>query len=550
MAFLPLILQSLFALSQFPESLRFSFSRKESKNIQEKILRTYLRKNQETLFGKEHGFNEITDIRTYRKKVPIRSYREFLPYIQAIQKGRQQILTAEDVLLLHPTGGTTGTKLIPYTHSLKREFQKALAPWLFDVARNFPDILFGKTYWMITPPGKKPEKAQNQHVQTGFEEDSAYFGWKGQLLFHLFAVPSWITQLHHIENFRFLTLYFLVQEKNLRWLSIWSPTFLLVLLEELERQTELLLSSLYNGFPELPEHEELPCKLKRKPMKARARECEKLLALPEEERYGKIWPSLAFISLWKDAYARYPARRLEALFPRTYFQGKGLLATEGVMSIPLHDASRKGSSGCVPAFTSHFLEFLSDEDRETRCLWELQAGKTYSVILTTGGGFYRYEIGDLVTVEGWYHDLPLLRFIGRKGQFSDLAGEKLEESFVSKCLEKTLISCPLSFSFLLIAPEKWDDTQGYVLFIESSQEKGSILNFSRQLERLLCTNRCYEFAVKMGQITALKVFLVLQEGHRNYVRRCMQSGQKMGDIKPLCFDTRTDWKVVLDGKFL
>jgi hypothetical protein len=323
-----------------------------------------------------------------------------------------------------------------------------------------------------------------------------------------------------------------------------------VLLEELERRSELLLSSLYHGVPELPEPEELPVQVNQKPKQERARELEKILALPKEERYEKIWSHLSFVSLWKDAYAQYPANRLKQLFPNTYFQGKGLLATEGVMSIPLQNASRNGASGSVPAFTSHFLEFLSDEDRETRCLWELQVGKTYSVILTTGGGLYRYKIGDLVTVEGWYHDLPLLRFIGRKGRFSDLAGEKLEESFVCKCLENTLVSCPLSFSFLLIAPEEWDDIQGYVLFIESSQEQEQILDFSEQLEKSLCTNRCYEFAVKIRQITPLKVFLVSQEGHKNYVRRCMESGQKMGDIKPLCFDTRTGWKDVFTGKFI
>jgi hypothetical protein len=287
-----------------------------------------------------------------------------------------------------------------------------------------------------------------------------------------------------------------------------------------------------------------------KEMKKRSRELERLLALPAEERYEKIWPQLAFISLWKDAYARYPAQKLESLFPNVYFQGKGLLATEGVMSIPFYDAARKGASGCIPAFTSHFLEFFSEEDGEARCLWELQEGKTYSVILTTGGGLYRYDIGDLVTVEGWYHDLPLLRFIGRKGRFCDLAGEKLEESFVSQCLENALMTCSISFSFLLIAPEKWDDTQGYVLFIETTEGKTKLLKFSTQLEQLLCKNVHYEFAVKMKQLEPLNVFLVQQDGQKNYLKRCMQSGQKMGDIKPLSFDPRTGWEKLFNGNFL
>ncbi len=596
MALLPLILQSLFALSQYPESRRFACSIKSSKRIQEKILAADLRKNQATLFGKEHGFKEIADIATYRTRVPIRSYHEFLPYIEQIQQGQQRILTAEDVLLFHPTGGTTGTKLIPYTRALKSEFQKALAPWLFDVFRNFPAILHGRTYWTITPPGQRQKNDHEQNIHTGFEEDASYFGWQGYFLQHLFAVPSWVTLSDNIENFRFLTLFFLLQAKNLRWISIWSPTFFLVLLDELTRNADRLLSSLFDGVLRLPErehefpswegqgvgkkrleqHETLeptpnpfqegnlaasplrnlllkasnPSQERNREMKKRARELERLLALPVKERYERIWPQLAFISLWKDAYARYPAQKLESLFPNVYFQGKGLLATEGVMSIPLYDAARKDSSGCLPAFTSHFLEFFSDEDNEARCLWELQEGKTYSIILTTGGGLYRYDIGDLVTVEGWYHELPLLRLIGRKGRFCDLAGEKLEESFVTQSLENALMACPVSFSFLLIAPEKWDDTQGYVLFIETPEAKTKLLALSRQLERLLCANVHYEFAVKMGQIEPLTVFLVQQDGQKNYLKRCMASGQKMGDIKPLSFDPRPDWEKVFNGDFL
>ena len=46
---------------------------------------------------------------------------------------------------------------------------------------------------------------------------------------------------------------------------------------------------------------------------------------------------------------------LRALFPGVEIQGKGLLATEGVISIPL-----MGRPAPVPAVTSHFLEFLDE----------------------------------------------------------------------------------------------------------------------------------------------------------------------------------------------
>jgi hypothetical protein len=574
MSILPLLSQSLFILSQVPEALRFLGAWHTIKSVQERLLGNYLRKNQDTNFGKEHTFAAIHDVETYRKRVPIRTYQDFLPYIEAIQQGQPRILTAEDVRYFLPTGGTTGTKLIPYTTALKREFQNALAPWLVDVVRTFPAILNGKTYWSITPPGNRLKKYKEQPIPVGFEEDSAYFGWKGYLLGNLFAAPSWITRLHSIDNFRFLTLYFLLREQNLRWLSIWSPTFFLVLLDELERRAESLCAAIHTGIPQLPEREELPVVWPVTPMKVRAKSLEQFLALPPVERYGKIWPHLSFMSLWQDAYARYPAQQLARLFPNTYFQGKGLLATEGVMTIPLHDAH-----GCIPAFTSHFFEFVQD-DQETRGVWELAEGQTYSLLLTTGGGLYRYAIGDLVTVTGFYRNLPILRFVGRQGRFSDLAGEKLVEQFVNEALECVLKSSPIDFSFLLVAPEEWEvqhyspalnperkpsgfsetlrvsmqlnnaGSRGYVLFIESFQDEKPILAFAQHLDGYLRTNVHYNFAVKMGQITLLQVFLISQNGQKAYIERCVADGQKMGDIKPLWFDTRTGWQKVFQGRFL
>ena len=544
MSFLPFLFQGLFTLFQMPEAARFFTSFQHVHQIQERLLLSYLHQNQNTVFGQQHHFSRITTIEAYRDHVPIRTYQNFWPYLERIRQGEPQVLTTEPIRYFMPTGGTTGTKLIPYTATLKQEFQRALAPWLVDVARNFPMILPGKTYWSITPPGHRLQQLRAQQIPIGFEEDAAYFGWKSRLLGHIFAVPSWITQLRSMNNFRFLTLYFLLREPNLRWLSIWSPTFLLVLLEELQRQAEDLLASLHDGYPRLPETEELPVELSRVPMRDRTKKVERVLSLPEEERYASIWSRLAFISLWQDAYAQYPAKQLGRLFTKTHFQGKGLLATEGVITIPLHKAQ-----GCVPAYTSHLLEFLSN-DQQTRCMWELEEGHTYTILLTTGGGLYRYNMGDLITVTGFYREVPLLRFIGRSGRTSDLVGEKLEEHFVTRALEDVLRTLNVAPMFLLLAPEEWKNARGYVMFLESSQDERALMTWAKRLDHALRQNIHYDFAIKMKQLVPLQVFRISHGGHKAYVERCIDEGQQMGDIKPLLFDTRTGWKDRFQGKFL
>jgi len=535
------LLQVLFALSQYPESRRFLSRCKQARLVQNGLMQAIVRKNEATVFGKEHGFHDIRDLADYRKHVPIRTYQEFLPYIRQIQAGNTQVLTAEPVLLLHPTGGTTGTKLIPYTAALKCEFQRALAPWIVNMAAHFPDILHGQTYWTITPPKKRVAET-GQEIAADFEEDSAYFGWKGLLLGQIFAVPSWVTQMARMENFRFLTLYFLLRSENLRWLSIWSPTFLLVLLEELDLHAERLLASISDGWPALPEPETLPIRLKRRPNPRRANALEKLLRLPPSERYQAIWPCLSLISLWKDGASAFPARQLQALFPKAYLQGKGLLATEGVISIPLQGVVSNAETACVPAFTSHLLEFVSERDGEARWLWEVEDGQTYSILLTTGGGLYRYDIGDLVRVEGFWRGLPLLRFIGRKGRHSDLVGEKLEETFVNAAIERALKRCPMRWRFLLVAPEINENRRGYVAFIESEDDERQLLEFIRILESELCGNFHYDVARRLKQLDALHLFRVARNGAQTYLQRGLDAGQKLGDIKSALFDVRSDWE--------
>ena len=90
-----LLFQGLFAFSQVPESLKFSYAAYHIKHCQEKKLFDYLKKNKATRFGREHGFADIHTLEAYRNQVPIRTYRDFLPYIEAIRQGQHQVLTAE-----------------------------------------------------------------------------------------------------------------------------------------------------------------------------------------------------------------------------------------------------------------------------------------------------------------------------------------------------------------------------------------------------------------------------------------------------------------------
>jgi hypothetical protein len=117
------------------------------------------------------------------------------------------------------------------------------------------------------------------------------------------------------------------------------------------------------------------------------------------------------------------------LFPGVLIQGKGLLATEGVVSVPLVE-----HGSCVAAATSHFFEFMEHLGSPPRLLHELEENHEYAVLLTTGGGLYRYRLGDRVRVVGFASNTPLLEFLGKEDGISDLCGEKLSPAFVGSIL--------------------------------------------------------------------------------------------------------------------
>src|SRR5205807_1860490 len=110
----------------------------------------------------------------------------------------------------------------------------------------------------------------------------------------------------------------------------------------------------------------------------------------------------------------------------------GYMASEGRGSTPLVNAG----SGGVLSVTSHFFEFLPEEQRDDEgaeflTADQLQPNHEYYVFLTTSSGLYRYDINDVVRVVDFYHHTPVIEFV-RKGQgISSITGEKLTESQVT-----------------------------------------------------------------------------------------------------------------------
>lgn len=386
----------------------------------------------------------VRDLDEFRERYPIRTWDEC----------RAGFSPPPSVERWVRTSGSSGpAKDIPYTRALRREFNRAIAPWIVNLFRTEPRAFAGEAYWSISP---------------GAESDEEILGpVQRSLVRAVQAVPLSVRLTN--DNFREQTLRHLTRCRTLALISVWHPSFLDLLVGDVDTE--------------------------------------------------KTWPHLRVISCWADANAAAPAAALAKKFPHAKIQPKGLLSTEGFVTIPYDGAN-------VLAYRSHFYEFRDGDN--VRLAHELEVGRRYQVVLTTGGGLRRYDTEDLVEVSGFREQAPILRFIGRANHVSDHFGEKLNEVFVRERLEIALRDVPHAFAMLAC------DRDAYVLYLESDTNVDIAA-----LDISLRDAYHYDQARRLGQLAPLRVQRV-RNGAATYLRFRSET-QKLGDIKIPALDREQGW---------
>ena len=177
---------------------------------------------------------------------------------------------------------------------------------------------------------------------------------------------------------------------------------------------------------------------------------------------------------------------------------------------------------------------------------ELDRGGRYRVLVTTAGGLYRYQLRDEVEVVGFHHQCPLLRFLGKSDQISDLVGEKLAEPHVRAVLERLPVLARLRPRFMLLVPALGSPPR-YRLYLQGPSLETCtqwLPELCRELQSGLEENPYYRHAVAVGQLAPVEVGVLDPEGRTGVARLrapALEQGQKSGDIKPLALDRWTGW---------
>lgn len=525
---------------------------------QSAILRRLLAANRDSRYGQQYGFSDLSTPEQYQDALPVVDYDALLPWIEGIKQGVPGVLTTEPVLMLEKSGGSTAaSKYIPYTESLRSEFQAATSAWLHDLTTHRSRLRRAGAYFSVSPGAQRLEVTQGG-LRVGFEDDTEYFGMLERwVLGQILLTPAGLGRVPSIAANRYVTLRHLLDSEDLGLVSVWNPSFLTLLLRELELQGDRLVRDLREGTLTPPSGltPELQAALARG-LRRRPRTADRLETLLHEGRPlmgPEVWPNLQLISCWTDAMAGRSLVELEARFPGVEIQGKGLLATEGVISFPLLD-----QPGAALAIDSHFYEFVPAGDlagdhtgdrtgdsarvpaSRPKLAHELDVGGRYSVLLTTGGGLYRYALGDMVEVVGKLSETPFIRFLGKTGKISDLVGEKLNELHVASALDAALAARGLAAPFAMLAP-RWGEPPSYQLFVHVAAATSDLEALASDLDGRLREAHHYAYARDLGQLGAISVVPLDADANAVYLQACEARGQKLGNIKPVALHLATDW---------
>ena len=144
-------LHTLYRLSLTPKLWAFEQALRNPQAAQERILLQIVARNARTRYGQEWGFSGMGSVDQYREKVPLITYDDISPYIEAMKNGETDVLTTEQVKVFEKTSGSAAaSKYIPLTPLLLSEIHNATSVWLHDLYTAQPALCRTTAYWAIS----------------------------------------------------------------------------------------------------------------------------------------------------------------------------------------------------------------------------------------------------------------------------------------------------------------------------------------------------------------------------------------------------------------
>ncbi|HEY9698543.1 MAG TPA: GH3 auxin-responsive promoter family protein [Trichocoleus sp.] len=411
---------------------------------QERFLLELLQAHQKTDLGQQFGLEDIRTVAAFRDRVPIWSYDDYEPYIERIVQGEPNVLNPDPVIYINLTSGTTGKqKMVPVTRRFKKVLARAnAASFGFSLtafrrhSRSDRPLEFGK---LMAANSVRLQGRTAAGIEYGPVTAGSY-RMNRRLCELAFAQPYQAMEAKDVLTRHYVCLLFALCNPQTRGLSANFPMLVLQICRYLEEYAESFIEDIARGTiaswlslePEIREYLE-----KRwQPDPKRAAELRHILKTEGRLTPRSAWSKLSFVATARGGTSDFYFDRFPDYFGDLPISGGVYGTAEGTFAV----YTDFNTDGAVLALDSGFYEFIPRDqwdatEPKTLLSAELKVGEFYRILVTSYSGVYRYDIGDVVEVVGFYENTPMIVFRHRRGGLLSSTTEKTTEFHVIQTMQ-------------------------------------------------------------------------------------------------------------------
>lgn len=446
--------------------------------VQMGLLDKLVNSGEETLFGKEHHFGTISSYEEFAKRVPIRLYDDFVPYIDRLRKGENYILWNEKVKWFARSSGTSSdkSKFIPITESNLREchykgFKTLIASYL----RNNPKskLFLGKS---LTLGGS-------------VEIDS--LGCSGIFNGDLSAIL--------LKNSPKIVEFVRTPAKR----DAVIPNFE----EKVARIAQVCSKENVTNFSGVPSWNLIMIR--------------KILEYNNASTLDQVWPNIELFNHGGISFTPYKEQYKKLIPSDNMHYVENYNASEGYFA--LQDDPDE-SAMTLTLDNGVFFEFipmsslenvLSGKSDEVYPIEGVRKGVQYAMVITTNSGLWRYLIGDCIEFTSLFPHKIIIT--GRTKLFINAFGEELMIHNAENALQRACLKFGVTVTDFTVAPIFMESNNGkgaHQWCIEFSAESANKMEspelleaFTQELDDALRNNNSDYDAKRSGDTTMTRLIL-------------------------------------------
>lgn len=448
------------------------------------LLFRLLNDNKDTEYGKKYDFASIHDVDAYREKVPLTTYEDYEDAITRMtEHGEKNILTAYPVVYYASTSGTSGApKKIPVSDKGLEVFRNYSSGIFLSVVSEFYKNTMLKNvpdgYWLAVMNFAQtplPDGTMFGSISAACLNEE---GLKAMPYFS--STPLEVFQCTGSANFKYLHARYGIAQRNVTQMAgPYIPAFL-DLMNYIKDEWKMLVNDIREGTinPEILMPDDLRATLEAQlePNPKRADELEREFEKGFDDTImRRIWPKLSGIStIWAGNFSSY-ARKLQEFSGRSIpYYTMSYVSSEGIFGTARHPHDQ--CYVMLPA--SCFFEFIpvivgqdddDDPNPKTVLFDEVQEGKDYELVITNQSGFYRYRMGDVIRVIGFYNESPMVTFKYRKKNIVSIAGEKFTEDHLLSAVRSFERKTGINVIDFCMYPDRDAEPGRYVVLLEPEE---------------------------------------------------------------------------------